>query len=65
MRLYHGSHNALMGTKKLHEGICMTTSRDAAENYAGAGAVYEVEVEDTASNRRCEGYSHEDRKSVV
>lgn len=44
MKLYHGTHRP--ENWQPHLGLCLTTSRDAAEHYAGqVGAVHEWEYD--------------------
>jgi len=52
---YHGTENL-----KLHEGICLTTSIDSAQQYAGPhGIVYEIELSDDLTTERVDGYDHD------
>jgi len=44
MRLYHGTHNNLMGTGTAHEGMCWTEEENSAEAYAAGGSVYELDM---------------------
>ena len=60
MILYHGSHNDLMNTGAIHEGLCLTDNIEIAEQYAKNGTVYSVEVSDNAVVEKCAGYDREE-----
>ena len=59
MKLYHGSHNEIMGTHAAHIGLCLTDSLTAAARYAGAhGIVYSADI-DVSDAVTVDGYDHD------